>query len=224
MKLCNIKGLKYPDYYFIQYFFKNHFYNIQNLTFLEFGCSNGNNLMLPIQYNHNIIGVDVNPNSISNAKENFSSIQTTSKYNFECNDMLLFAKNNVDIQADVFTLPNIINYISTIDFENMLQNVIKNNLVKKNSKFFIRCRGIKDFRFGIGTKVAHNTFVMPDDYDITGEAGSLNRFYNGDELVEILKRHLNLRNYHIFAIDEQNLQKDNITVLNSDIIIWGDIN
>jgi len=41
MKIKDIKGLKYPDEYFIKYFFKNSFSSKENLLFAEFGCGNG---------------------------------------------------------------------------------------------------------------------------------------------------------------------------------------
>ncbi len=71
MKLKEIKGLKYPDEYFLKFFFKNMLYTKSNLKILEFGSGNGNNLMLPYQYNHEVIGVDYNKTLIEYAKYNF---------------------------------------------------------------------------------------------------------------------------------------------------------
>ena len=50
MIIKEIKGLKYPDEYFIKFFFKHKLYQKYNIKVLEFGCGNGNNLMLPLEY------------------------------------------------------------------------------------------------------------------------------------------------------------------------------
>ena len=55
LNIKDIKGLKYPDEYFIKFFFKNELHKKQNLKYLEFGCGNGSNLMLPFQYGRGIL-------------------------------------------------------------------------------------------------------------------------------------------------------------------------
>ena len=50
INIKEIKGLKYPDEYFIKFFFKNRLQEKKDLTYLEFGCGNGSNLMLPYSY------------------------------------------------------------------------------------------------------------------------------------------------------------------------------
>ena len=117
---------------------------------------------------------------------------------------------------------NIVNYITTDDFINFLKGIVENNIIKRGADFFMRTRTIKDFRFGIGREVAENTYQMPDDYTITGEAGCINRFYQESEMIELLKKELNLQEYKIFHLDCQNLQ-NGVTLLNSDIVIWGKV-
>ncbi len=48
--LKEIKGLKFPDEYFIKFFFKNKLNQNNNIKVLEFGCGNGNNLALCLEY------------------------------------------------------------------------------------------------------------------------------------------------------------------------------
>ena len=222
MNISKIKGLKYPDEYFIKYFFKRGFHQSPPQTFLEFGAANGNNLMLAYQYGHKVIGVDFDKESIQNAKDNFEKLGQSHPYNFYAADMRTFIKEHTNIEADVFLLPNIINYITTDDFITFLQESCQNNIMKSGADFFMRTRTIKDFRFGIGKEIAPNTFLMPEDYTITSEAGCINRFYQEHEIMDLLKQHLQLRDYYVFHLDCQNLQ-NGVTLLNSDIVVWGKI-
>ena len=224
MNISQIKGMKYPDEYFIKYFFKNNFPDKKDFKFIEFGCSNGNNLMLPFSYNFEIIGVDLSKEAIEDANSNFRNMKIKdTNFSFYVEDMRIFAKNNHNLQIDVLLLPNVVNYIKQEELIEFLETMIQNNNVKKDALFFIRCRTPKDFRFGIGNKVAHNTYKLPDDFNITNEQSCLNRFYTETELVSMLTKHLNLREYQILSCDCQNPQKETI-VFNSDIILWGRIN
>ena len=224
MNLKDIKGLKYPDDYFIKYFFKKCFHKNKGLTFIEFGSSNGNNLMLPYQYGHNVIGIDIDSQAIDNANCNFKNIESESNFNFHLIDMREYAINTKNLQADIFLLPNIVNYISREDFISFLKIMIKNNNIKKGASIFVRCRTPKDFRFGIGTKEGYNAYRLADDYDITGEAGCLNTFYTEYELISILTKYLQLKDFQILSCDFQNIQKDNTIVSDSDVILWGNTN
>lgn len=153
MKIKEIRGLKYPDEYFIKYFFKNSFHQKKGLKFFEFGCSSGNNLMLPYQYEFDIVGVDINEDAIENAKFNFSHTKSSSLYEFYKSDMLTFAKNNKDLQIDVLLLPNVVNYIKKDELIEFFEIMKENKNIKNDADFFIRCREPKDFRFGIGKKL-----------------------------------------------------------------------
>lgn len=224
MNISQIKGMKYPDEYFIKYFFKNDFPNKKNLKFIEFGCSNGNNLMLPFLYNFNVIGIDLSEEAIKDANTNFKNTKNDNpNFKFYIEDMRTFAKNNYNLEMDVLLLPNVVNYIKQEELIEFLKTMIQNNNIAKDAFFFIRCRTPKDFRFGIGKKIAHNTYKLPDDFNITNEQSCLNRFYTEIELVSMLSEYLNLREYQILSCDCQNPQNDTI-VFNSDIILWGKIN
>ena len=217
-----MQGMKYPDEYFIKYFFKKGFHTTSKAKFLEFGSSNGNNLMLPYQYGHDVIGVDFDPEAITYANANFSALKEENSYEFIADDMRHFVEKREDTKADVLMLPNIVNYIKREDFINFLQILVKRDHIKRGAAFFLRCRTPKDFRFGIGEKIEEDTFLMADDYHQTGEAGCINRFYTQTEMIDILREEINLRDFQLFQADCQNLHGESI-VLNSDMIIWGTI-
>ena len=225
MEIINFQGLKYPDDYFIKFFFKTGFQTKQNLKFIEFGSSNGNNLMLPYQYGHNVIGIDIEQESIDNAFFNFNHINKKhpSSFNFHVMDMRKFAQKTNVLEADVFMLPNIVNYISREDFYLFLKLMRENKNIKQNASIFIRCRTPKDFRFGLGTKIGYNAYKMEDTDNITGEAGCLNTFYTEYDLISTLQKHLNLRDFTLLQCDFQNIQNGTI-ISNSDLILWGTIN
>jgi len=225
MNISKIKGLKYPDEQFIKYFFKNNFPTKKNLKFIEFGCSNGNNLMLPYQYGFEVIGIDLDKISIDYANENFTKITgVNGDFNFHIKDMILFAQENKDIEADIFLLPNIVNYIKKDALITFLNMMIKNNNIKSGASFFMRCRTPKDFRFGIGERIEDNTYKLDKSFTITGEASCLNKFYTEYELVSMLKKNLNLRDFQVLHTECDTLHEQNTLVFNSDIVVWGTIN
>ena len=221
MNLKDIKGLKYPDEYFIKFFFKNGLYQKKDQNYLDIGCSNGCNTMLPYQFNNKIIGVDLNDISINYAKDNFSSLQQKDSYSFYTQDMRIFCKEKKNIFADVLILANSIYYIPKKDFIDLLKNLIKNQLIKKNVPFFMRFREIDDFRNNKGVRVEENALIMQNG--ITGEDGVFCQFYKTDEMLEILQKELNLHSFDVMHIKYENIQ-NNTKVNNSDVVIWGNIN
>ena len=223
--LKQIKGLKYPDEYFIKFFFKNRLHEKENLTYLEFGCGNGSNLMLPYSYGggNRVIGIDYDKSLIEDAQYNFKLINKSDAYSqFYADDMREFSNLVKNIEADVFILPSVIYYISKNDFLLFLENIIKNNNLKKNIPFYIRVRSKKDFRYGYGESIDENRFKMPED-SIAGENNAEIEFYTEFEILDILKKYLNIRDYKLFNLDNQNEHSEKI-ILNSDIVIWGTIN
>jgi hypothetical protein len=224
MQIRDIKGLKYPDDYFIKFFFKNGLHTRANLKYLEFGCGNGSNLMLPYQYDNEAIGVDYDAELISYAKDNFKLLDSSVDSDFYSSDMREFVVEHKSIEADILSLPNIINYISKSDFREFLENCRENNLYKEGGTFFIRFRTPKDFRFGVGKRVDSSSYRIDENSEITGEAGALNCFYRESEMIEILKKYLYLTEYEIFNIEFENIAPNGDVIFNSDIVIWGKIN
>ena len=222
MKLKNIKGLKYPDEYIIKFFFSKNLHVKKNLNVLELGCGNGSNLMLPYDYENNVTGIDYDPTLIEYAKHNYQLISTTSNYNFEDSDIRTYVANNFNLEIDLLLLPSVIYYINKSDFITLMDNIISNQLIKKSIPFYIRFRTNKDFRFGLGEKLEDNCYRMPED-NITGEANATITFYTESEMLNLLQKHLNLTQYKIFHLNNENYQ-NGMTILNSDIVIWGTIN
>ncbi|HEB61691.1 MAG TPA: class I SAM-dependent methyltransferase [Bacteroidetes bacterium] len=220
MTIKDIRGLKYPDEYMIKFFFKENLHTRRG-SVLEFGCANGNNIALFYQYDYDVTGVDLLQKSIDDAEYNLENVyDSKGSSSFVCDDMLSFAKSNKNLKVDIFMIPNVISYIKKSDFIEFLKVSQENNLFKKDAKFFLRTRTKKDYRYGLGEEIEENTFLMKDD--ITGEKGALCTCYNEYELIELLKKYLNLTNIVVSHLDNQNLQNGRI-LLNSDIAIWGNI-
>jgi len=221
MKLKEIKGLKYPDEYFIKFFFKFALHSFCNKKYLELGCSNGCNLMLPFEFDNSVVGVDMDKTLISYAEHNFALGKSSCACDFVVDDMREFCKNKKDIYADVLVLANSIYYIPQDDFVLLLRNVLKNNLIKKDIPFFVRFRLVDDFRNNKGKAISKNAIIM--DNKVTGEDGVFCRFYELDEMVGILQKELGLREFQTMQIKYENIQ-NNTKVTNSDAVIWGVIN
>ena len=170
-----------------------------------------------------MIGIDYDSSLISMANDNFSCYKNLdNNFKFYADDMREFAIKYSDIKADVFLLPSVIYYIGKDDFIKFLINIIANNNLNTNIPFYIRVRTPKDFRFGLGEKIAYNSYALPVDV-ITGEGGATITFYYEHEILDILKKYLKLKDYKIFHLDNQNEHNGEV-VLNSDIVIWGTIN
>jgi hypothetical protein len=221
MPTRHIKGLIYPDDYFIKFFFKHQLHNKKGLTFLELGCSNGCNLMLPYQFLNNVVGVDMNDVLIDYANSNFYLLNQVNNYKFFNADMRVFCTNKKNIKADVLILANSVYYIPKNDFITLLKDIRKNNLIKTNALFFLRFRELDHFSNKKGKRVGENSYILENG--ITGEDGVFCKFYDTFEMIDILKVHLNLKNFQVMKIKYENMQK-NIKVNNSDVVIWGVIN
>ena len=227
INIKEIKGLKYPDEYFIKFFFKNRLHEKKDLTYLEFGCGNGSNLMLPYSYGggNKVIGIDYDSSLISMANDNFSCYKSQDNdFKFHVDDMREFVKSKNNLYCDSLSLPNIINYISKNDFINFLVSCKDNRLYKENAYFFIRFRTPKDFRYGLGRRIGENSYQINSTDDTTGEAGAMNTFYRESEMLKILEQYINIKDYKVFNIDFENQIANGDTILNSDIVIWGTIN
>jgi len=221
MNIKKIKGLKYPDEYFIKFFFKYQLHTKQHYTYLELGCSNGCNLTLPFEFENDVIGVDLDETLIGYANENFNNLNIKSKFDFKSIDMREFCANSFDIEADILVLANSIYYIPKNEFITLLKDIKQNNLIKSKIPFFIRFREIDDYRNNKGEIIEKNSIIIKNG--ITGEDGVFCKFYDTDEMIKILKKELNLREFQSISIKYDNIQ-NNIKVNNSDIVIWGIIN
>jgi len=221
MNIKDINGLKYPDEYFIKFFFKYALHNSENSKYLELGCSNGCNLMLPYQYDNHVIGVDLDKTLIEYANANFKELNQDIKYKFYTEDMRDFCQNQKKLDTDGLILANSIYYIPKSDFILMLQNIKINSLIKRDIPLFIRFRLPDDFRNHKGEVVAENSIIMQNG--ITGEDGIYCKFYEISEMVEILQKELGLRDFQSMSIKYENIQNQT-KVNNSDAVIWGTIN
>ncbi len=229
MFINKIKGFKYPDIDLVRWFFKNNLDTLQNAKVLEFASHNGNNLSLFANYGYNCIGVELDRKNYENAIYNFQKIMKYKKFQFYNQNMLDFAKTSKNIKADVFLIPNVINYISKNDFKNMLLDSKINNLYRsgeetenrEGSYFFLKARSIKDHRYGLGKNIGNGSFILNKD-EFSGEKNCLCTAYQEHELVDILKKYLNLYDFQVTTSENINI-KNNIYIKDSDIIIYGKI-
>ncbi|EAL3938985.1 class I SAM-dependent methyltransferase [Campylobacter lari] len=210
----------------VRWFFKNKLNTLKNAKVLEFASHNGNNLSLFANYDYECIGVELSKQNHENAIYNFKEIMQHQKASFFNKNMLDFAKNHQNINADVFLIPNVINYITKDEFKNLLQDAKQNNLYQANggggyAHFFLRARSIKDHRYGLGEKLENGSFILSGD-EFSGEKNCLCTAYQEYELVEILKENLNLYDFEVITSENINI-KNKVYIKDSDIIIYGKI-
>ena len=223
MYLRNLKGLKFPDVAVIKFFFKMGLHIRQNQKVLELACSNGNNLVLFANYDYECVGVDFDSMSIKNANYNFKEVIKAKSFSFFCENIFDFVSHNKNLNNDILLIPNVVNYFKREDFLKLLKLCKENRLYKKDAVFFLRTRSIKDYRYGLGKKIAHNSFLITED-ETTGEKGCINTLYQEYELVEYLKEYLGLYDFKVLNYESTNVMgEDERLVTNSDIVIYGKI-
>lgn len=225
MFINQIKGFKYPDMDLIRWFFKKNLDKLHNAKVLEFASHNGNNLSLFANYNYYCTGIELNQKNYENAIYNFKKIMKYNKFKFYNENMLDFATNFKNLNANVFLIPNVINYISKNDFKNMLSNVRTNHLYKYGGGYesflFLKARSIKDHRYGLGKSVGNGSFILEND-EFSGEKNCLCTAYQEHELVEILQKYLNLYDFEVITSENINI-KNKVYIKDSDIVIYGKI-
>ena len=179
--------------------------------------------MLPFQYDHKVIGVDMDKEQIQFANHNFKMVLSKNESSFYFDDMRSFVSNSKDLFVDVLLLPSSIYYISKKDFVNFLKDLMKNRIVKSGTYFYLRYRNLKDYRYGMGdSKQGNNSFVLSDNC-VTVDKGLLNVFYDDYEMIEILQKELSISKFDLFSVESQNIEND-FKIFNSDSVIWGQIN
>jgi SAM-dependent methyltransferase len=217
VKLRDIQGLKFPDEYLIKFFFKE---GLNNRTgdVVEFGCGNGNNLMLFNQFGWNTVGIDLDSDKINFAEQNFAKCSEDHNYLFIRSDISKGIKDILPAKFDVVLFPSVLYYISRKAVLKLLDEVT--HYVKSTFLTYVRMRSVKDYRYGRGKQVEHNGFIL--DIKETGEYQHLNVFYHEYELVDMLREKLGLEtsSLQIFTVDCLNLH-EGIPVFNSDLVIWG---
>lgn len=217
MNLSEIKGLKFPDEYLIKFFFKNGLNNRKG-NVVEFGCANGNNLMLFNHFGWSTTGIDINRDQIEFANYNFSKYAENQNYLFIEHDISKSINGVLKGNFEVILFPSVIYYISRESVLNLLRET--RNFIKKEAMIYLRARSMRDYRYNRGQQVEHNGFIL--DIKETGEYQALNVFYHEYELVDMLREELwlDVSTMHICSIDCINPQ-NGIPVFNSDIVIWG---
>lgn len=220
MLIHDLKGLKYPDMALVRWFFKSLLHKNEGGKVLELACSSANNLGLFANYDYECLGVDISEECIENGMFNLKAMGA-SKYKLYCEDLFTFLEREKDVLADVFTLPNIINYFTRNDFLKILKLSKEKKMYKNGANFFLRTRSTKDFRFGQGKYIEHNCFKQ--DASFTGEPNCLNTFYQEYELVQILQEELGLYEFSVLTYEDMNVMGEGLGVFNADIVVYGKI-
>lgn len=151
---------------------------------IELGCGNGRDAIFLSNNNINVVAIDQSESSINNLKYNISN----NNINFVVDDFIetkLLEKESFDYVYSRFTLHSI-----SEEQEDKLINRVYNAL-KKEGLLVIEVRSIKDEIFGLGEKVARNTYVYNNHS---------RRFIVLEELVEKLKS----SGFKIDFVDENN--------------------
>jgi SAM-dependent methyltransferase len=211
LKLTDIRGLKFPDEFFVRYFYKRG-HDRKTGRVLELGCGNGNNLALYDAYDWDVTGVDISRDALDAARHNLQGRGHFLHYDLAQGPLKLIGP------FDVLLMPSSMYYIPREAFVSRLHE--SSQLMKAPADIYLRMRLLDDYRYGKGTSVERNGFRLT--MTETGESGCLNIFYSADELIDLLKWALGVDPSKLIALHNRfgNVQS-NMLVQNSEVIIWS---
>ncbi|WP_071119214.1 class I SAM-dependent methyltransferase [Romboutsia timonensis] len=119
---------------------------------IELGCGNGRDAMFLANNNISVVAIDQSESSINNLKQSVSN----NNIEFVVDDFIktkLLKRESFDYIYSRFTLHS----ISEEQEEKLLKRVYEG--LKKDGLFLVEARSIKDDIFGLGEKIARNTYV-----------------------------------------------------------------
>jgi SAM-dependent methyltransferase len=212
LDLTRQRGLKYPDEFLLRFFFIHNSHKRTGRV-LELGCGNGNNLALYHTYGWEVVGVDVNAQSLQSAAINFEG-----RGKFLHHD-LSQGLPPLNGPFDVVLMPASLYYVPQGALVRCLKELCP--LLCSGALFYIRMRLRDDYRYGRGRQIAPHSFIL--DTPETGEAGCLNVFYSEEELKTLLESHLGVmgQNLTVLRCRFDNVRAGRVVPDNSDVIIWG---
>ena len=189
-------------------------------TALELGSGNGNNLMLFREYGWNVVGVDVDPGTaLADAEANFSLAEATPEtFTFLRHDLTSGLPNGLPAQVNALLIPSVLYYVPRASAIRVLTEARR--FCSRTVPFFLRMRGLRDYRRGRGEEVGPNGTRLT--IEETGERNAINVFYHEYELVDLVRERLGAEpaSIKVLHVDHDNLQNDKI-ITNSDVVIWG---
>ena len=119
---------------------------------IELGCGNGRDAMFLANNNISVVAIDQSESSINNLKQSVSN----NNIEFVVDDFIktkLLKRESFDYIYSRFTLHS----ISEEQEEKLLKRVYEG--LQKDGLFLVEARSIKDDIFGLGEKIARNTYV-----------------------------------------------------------------
>jgi len=208
----DFQGLKFPDEHLVRHFFKNRLDQNPGKV-LELGCGNGVNLALYAQYGWDVHGLDISDQTMAHARYNLGPQAI-----LDTQDLTTDFSPALTGPYDALLLPSVLYYMT----EDKAQEALK--LVKPQMKsgaaVYWRMRTKSDERFGKGTMIAPDCFLLAIDH--TGENGTTMRFYELEELMNMATQYLDMVDILPLNLRFDNVQNGQL-VRNDEIILWGRI-
>lgn len=129
---------------------------IQGASIVDLGCGNGRDSLFFSSNGAKVIGIDASTIVVAALQKYQTNSISFISGNF-VNDKKIFNKS-IDYFYSRFSL----HAISEEDENELLKNIRYN--MKSNSFLFIEVRSIHDEKFGKGTEIAKNTFLLDDHH------------------------------------------------------------
>ena len=123
--------------------------NKTNINLLELGCGDGRDTKFFIENNFNVSTVDIASKSVEEIKTKFQG-----NVNASCQDIreLSFEDNSFDVIYAHLSL----HYFTDGETVKIFDKIY--SLLRKDGMFFVKCKSTSDPLYGVGEKIAEDTF------------------------------------------------------------------
>lgn len=182
---------KYPSEVVVQYVFRN--FKRDNITkVLDLGCGAGRHTYFMSKENLDVYGVDISLDGVQYTKKVLE--QDNLKGNIKVGSI-----DNIPFDTDMFDgiISYGVLYYCTIDeIKESVKEIYR--VLKKGGKALLVVRSTEDYRYGDGTEIEENTFLINEEDESKGafnENGMKMHFFTRDELINLFK------NFNTISID-----------------------
>jgi len=196
--------LVYPNENIIR-FVKTYFPDKAHSRILDSGCGAGRHVVFLAKEGYQTTGIDFSKEAIESARDalNQDLLQATLVQGSILE--LPFAENSFD----GLICYGVLYYFNATDVKKAVGEIYRT--LKVGGKAFIVVRNCRDRRYGKGSEIEKNTFIM--DSDFSNEQGFLIHFFEKEELMELFSKFSKLT---IGTIQES---IDSLEQLNSDYLV-----
>lgn len=142
---------------------------------LDFGSGNGRHLWLMAKEGFETHGVDISPVAIDLARKWMKQEGLSVKITLSTQDKISYRDNTFGLCV----ASSVLDYIPMNQALKTIKEIYR--IMTPDARICITLKSTRDREFGMGKKIARNTYIVPDS-----ELGMLIHFFDGQEIDELM--------------------------------------